>query len=151
MKSIFLAFISLVLFSSIANADSISSKQVLKEVGKGKFVTTNDGIKFCTHEETVFAFSESQKNLGLNVLNKETGEEASYFLSDLTFSTNLKGTIFEKNQGNSQFPKFILINSSTYYFNSLSVNSPMEKDNGFMFKRIYDVNKNTSTLYCTKQ
>lgn len=151
MKKIAIALLSLNIISSMAFAEIPHAKRLVKTEGKGQFVKTSDGRQFCTHENTTLAFAESNTVLGMDVLNKTSLDVAQYFFSDLSYTTNLKGVILEKSQGSSEFPKFILINTSTYYFNSLSEVATAEVDSGFMFKRIYDTNKGTSTLYCSKK
>lgn len=151
MKKISFIFTTLSFLTSMAFAEVPHAKQLVKKEGKGQFVTSTESRQFCTHDKTILAFAESQTSLGLDVVNKSTGETARYFLSSLSYSLNIKGTIFEKAEGSANFTKYILINSSTSYFNSLAEISTAETDAGFMFKRIYDTNKNTSTLYCSKK
>lgn len=149
MQKITLIVLSLLSISAFAEP---RLKYLTKAEGKGQFVKDTNGREYCTHNKTSLAFTQPlMVSIGFDVLNKNSGEMAHYYYTGQYNQGSVKFNLFEKIEGSSQFSKYIGINNNTYYFDNPSYLATAEVDVGFRYMKIADINKGSSTLYCTKK
>lgn len=104
------------LFSLLCSSAFASQSDVFTASNKGKFIAA-EGIKFCTHESTRFAYSFDLKKSGyvdsLLVLDKESGEIEKYAYVGWTNHGLLwDSRIFTSLESNSNFPNAISLRNT---------------------------------------